>query len=520
MSVPAGSFPAVAAVAVGCPGIQALDPVCQLGGVASSIAGAGVGAVFGAVSGWVVSGAAWLLQQVDDALSASTAVDVGATWFTSHFERMAAVAAVVVLPLLLLAAMQAVLRQSAAMLLRSFLVQLPLAFLLTGAAVRLVQLAVSVTDALGARVTSGTDLAQVLAQVTTGLTASSANPAMPAFVLLLGGLLVALGSFALWLELVVRAASVYVAVLFLPLVLVAMVWPATAQWCRRLVDTLVALVLSKFVIVAILGLAAGAIVSGVSPGSGTPGFAAVLSGGALLLLAAYSPFTLLKLVPMVEAGAVHHLEAARHRMAAVAVAAPRSAAALALRHARAASFDAVVPGSGRSLSFEAPGGAGGPVGAGVGDAWGVAPGSFGESGEKSGTGAAATGAFGTDIPMWEGDPEATRAALERLSALAADGGARSGAASASGEEAPSPASGPPARTVARSRVVPLAPGVKPWRDGTHVIARDAMGPVIRWVPPDGPLPSGAGGPPPGGPGGSAPPGGRSGGEPAGEGTDG
>ena len=100
-----------------------------------------------------------------------------------------------------------------------------------------------------------------------------------------------------WVELLIRAAAVYVAVLFLPLALASLAWPAIAHWCRRLVDTLVALVLGKFVIVV-----------GAEPGRRGPGrghrvdpergrvaarrgrgFASVLGGAALLLLAGLRP---------------------------------------------------------------------------------------------------------------------------------------------------------------------------------------------------------------------------------------
>ncbi len=125
-----------------------------------------------------------------------------------------------------------------------------------------------------------------------------------------------MAALTLWLELVVRAAAVSVAVLFLPLALAALVWPSVAHWCRRLADTLVALVLSKFVVAAVLSLAAGAAAGGLGvSGSGNGGgFASVVTGIALLLIAILAPFTLLRLVPAVEAGAVAHLESTRHRL--------------------------------------------------------------------------------------------------------------------------------------------------------------------------------------------------------------
>ena len=92
--------------------------------------------------------------------------------------------------------------------------------------------------------------------------AAGGQPAAPTFVLFLGGMAVVVGAVLVWVELLLRAAAVYVAVLFLPLALASLAWPAISHWCRRLVDTLVALVLSKFVIVAVLSLAVGALAAG------------------------------------------------------------------------------------------------------------------------------------------------------------------------------------------------------------------------------------------------------------------
>jgi hypothetical protein len=61
------------------------------------------------------------------------------------------------------------------------------------------------------------------------------------------------------------------------------------------------LVISKFAIASVLALAAGLLL-------GSSGLAAVVQGVALLAMAAFAPFALLKLVPVVEAGAVAHLE--------------------------------------------------------------------------------------------------------------------------------------------------------------------------------------------------------------------
>ena len=111
----------------------------------------------------------------------------------------------------------------------------------------------------------------------------------------------AIVAFVLWLELAVRSAAIAAASLFLPLALVGLAWPATSHWARRLGETLAALVLSKLVIASVLALAAGLLGS-------SSGVSGVVEGVALLAVAAFAPFALLKLVPAVEAGAVAHLE--------------------------------------------------------------------------------------------------------------------------------------------------------------------------------------------------------------------
>ena len=188
-------------------------------------------------------------------------------------------------------------------------------------------LSLSATDAMSDAVAGGTgaDVTSLLSGVTTGLVDAAADPTIASFVLLLVALLVAVAAFVLWLELLIRAAAVYVAVLFLPLALATLVWPAVSHWCRRLVETLAALILSKFVIVATLSLAAGAVVVGHrrhgarTDRASPPSWPAARSS----LMATFVPFAILRMIPAVEAGAVAHLDGLRERgTAAMTAAAP------------------------------------------------------------------------------------------------------------------------------------------------------------------------------------------------------
>ena len=253
-------------------------------------------------------------------MSATTSIDLSAGWFSAHEAVMASLAAAVVLPMACCAAIQAVYRQSASMLLRTFLVHLPLSLLFTGVAVTLVRMALAVTDAMSATVLSsaGVDTTNLLSGLFTFLVPAAlvTGPAVPGFVVFIGGLRRRQRPRScLWLELVVRAAAVSVAVLFLPLALAALVWPSVAHWCRRLADTLVALVLSKLVIAAVLSLAAAAVAGGLGV-VGERERRGLRRGGDGDRPARRRhpvPFTLLRLVPAVEAGAVAHLESTRHR---------------------------------------------------------------------------------------------------------------------------------------------------------------------------------------------------------------
>jgi hypothetical protein len=98
-----------------------------------------------------------------------------------------------------------------------------------------------------------------------------------------------------WLELAMREAAVYIVVLMLPLAFAALVWPARRMWAVRAVEMLFALILSKFAIVAVLGLGGAALDHFTAHGLG-----AMLAGMVLVLLAAFAPWAVLRLLPLAE----------------------------------------------------------------------------------------------------------------------------------------------------------------------------------------------------------------------------
>ena len=439
--IPGGSCPSAAAAL----GAAGLGPVCQLapgvagvaGSAVSQLAGFGVDSVLNALGTWVAGGATWLLAQIGGVLGATTGIDLGASWFTSHYGTMAALASVIIMPFLLLGIIQSIYRQSASMLVRSIVVNVPLAILLTAVAVRLVQLGLAVTDAMSAAVAQGAglDTGHFMASVTLELSGTqAASPTgVPAFLLFLGALAVVFGAVLVWIELLIRASAVYVAVLFLPLAMASLAWPAVAHWCRRLVDTLLALILGKFVIVSVLSLAVGALAggtgstpsgaSGSANSSGGGGFGAVLSGAALLLLSAFAPWALFRLLPFLEGGAIGHLEGLGHRARQPVFAPAKGLVHDAMRVSMASSLAGAAAGTvvgalggaaGSAVGKAARGGAGGDLGGALGG--GGPAGSGPDQGQSSAqsTGVGTTESPGHAIPAWAVHPEATAAARHYL----------------------------------------------------------------------------------------------------------
>ena len=120
--------------------------IVAAGGIVDRVVGFGVNEVLDGIGQWVGRGASEMLTQAGNALSASTRPELGKPWFAQHFADMTRVAALVVLPMLFVSIIRAIVRQDLSVLLRSALVHLPLAALLTAVAVELVQLSLAATD--------------------------------------------------------------------------------------------------------------------------------------------------------------------------------------------------------------------------------------------------------------------------------------------------------------------------------------------------------------------------------------
>jgi hypothetical protein len=270
-----------------------LNPI---GSLASGVAGSAAGYVLRGISSWVLNGTKGALEEVASAIGAATAPNLESTWFSSTYWRVAALAAMLTIPFLCAAAVQSVARADLSLLARVAFGYLPLSVLGVSLAAPLTMLLLAATDQMSAAVSAGAasggahflthaaGIAGLLA------TASGGSP----FFAVVVGLLALIAAMALAVELLVRAAAVYVVVLMLPLAFAALVWPARRVWAVRMVELLASLILSKFVIVAVLSLAAAAFTHG------TPGVGELLVAMSLMLLSTCAPWALMRILPFTE----------------------------------------------------------------------------------------------------------------------------------------------------------------------------------------------------------------------------
>jgi hypothetical protein len=273
----------------------------HLGGAVKALGGSGVkkaGAALGlaAIAASVVGGARYALQKTANVIGTTTRPNLESTWFSSIYWRMAAVSALLTLPFLFAAAVQAMIRSDLAMLGRAAFGYLPLAMLAVAVAAPMATLLLSGSDEMSAIVSAtaghaGGDFLDRASGLAAGLSLTGAG----LFVSFFLALLTVAATVTLWLELTIRQAAVYLIVLMLPLFFAAMVWPARRIWAIRAVELLVSLILSKFAIVAALALGGAAL------GHTTfPGPAAFATGTTLVLLATLSPWALMRLLPLHE----------------------------------------------------------------------------------------------------------------------------------------------------------------------------------------------------------------------------
>jgi hypothetical protein len=293
-------------------GIVAIADIPVVSDIVKTAVGAPAGwaweKVTSGLTSWILGAVGYFVDGVLNFLKTAARPDVTAAWFAgsgSPYATVRTVAVTLLLGFVLLGLLQGLLAGDANAMLRRVVSDLPFAVLGMIATTVIVAKLLDLTDALSTAVLgqSGGQAVDFLSGFGVQVTGATQG-----FAAVLLGIVAVLAAFFVWVELMVRSVLVYVLVALSPLAFAASVWPVAKGIVRKLAELLIAIILSKLVVciaisVGVAALAGNQNSTAPANGSGDPGasLGALFVGTAVLGLAAFAPFMLLKLIPVAEA---------------------------------------------------------------------------------------------------------------------------------------------------------------------------------------------------------------------------
>jgi hypothetical protein len=253
----------------------------------------------GSIAKSCAQAAAWVINQVAGAVGGSSGVDFTNTGFLKQYAIVFAASTILTVLLWMLAVIKRAVRGDA--IVTAVTEATGFLWLAVGASAftpvilyAMIQLTDSVTDAIGSTTSAGTNnflasFANTLSPTNGSTSAIGGGPILLIFV----SLVAMISAAVLWLELLIRAAMLYVGAALAGAVYAGLVdkdlWPHVRRWAGMMI----AVDMVKPVIVIVLGLAA-AISSGTAP---TSAFASVLSGLAIMVLSIFASGLIYRFVP-------------------------------------------------------------------------------------------------------------------------------------------------------------------------------------------------------------------------------
>jgi len=265
------------------------------GGLIGEAAGAAGNGIMDALASWMIGAASTITSFVSSAMRQTTTPQLQSAWYEAQFAPMADLGAALGLLVALIAFASAAIRRSPEAL-AATLAGIVRAGLGTSLAVALTVIGLDVCDQISSAVLSGSPhafwgtVAHAWGTKGFGGFGSSALAMLIALIEVFAAIFV-------WLELIVRNAAIYIAVLFFPVVLAASIWPALSSWTGRLARLLLLFVILKPVALIVLSLAGNAAAAGLSLGSGIPSsVGTILAATVIFALAAFAPWALMYLL--------------------------------------------------------------------------------------------------------------------------------------------------------------------------------------------------------------------------------
>lgn len=276
--------------------VPVISGVCD---VAGNAAGSLVTAPFDWLAEAMGNAAAWMFESVWTIFDSTTMVDVTSSHYTRVYNILFGVAVFVMLAFFMLQVIGGMIRREPAALSRAAL-GLAKSILGSFVALALLTTALEITDQLcvGIVHAAGTNMEQMgdrIALLAAGIGGLNiAAPGAGAIVtIFIAGLAIG-AAFIVWISLLIRKALLLIAIVFAPVALAGATWDQTRGWVGKWAQFVIALIVSKVVLVVIFLLATAQVsapIDGDLKSASEP-----IAGVVLMLLAGFAPYLTYKAV--------------------------------------------------------------------------------------------------------------------------------------------------------------------------------------------------------------------------------
>lgn len=291
----------------GIPGIeQACDAAEAVGGAAGGAVDAVIGApaaaagaigssILDQVTSWMTDAAQWVTSKIQGLITQTSTPELDAGWYQERWQGMVALGGGLAVLVAMIALGSAALRRDPDAL-GGIFIGMFRAGIGTGLVVPFVVIALSVADGISnwvAAQAAGETASKFWGDVASAWGSADHGGLGSTAIAFLFALVQVIAGIAVWIEMLLRNAGIYVAVLFMAAALAASIWPRLRSWQDRLVSLLFVMIAMKPVIVVVLSLAGSAAAAG---GGADKDLGLVLAAVVILVLAAFTPWVLMMLV--------------------------------------------------------------------------------------------------------------------------------------------------------------------------------------------------------------------------------
>ncbi len=297
--------------------VPVISDVCD---VAGDAAGSLVAAPFDWLAEAMGNAAAWMFESVWTIFDSTTMVDVTSSEYTKVYNILFGIAVFVMLGFFMLQVMGGMIRREPAALSRAAL-GLAKSILGSFVALALLASALEITDQLciGIVHAAGTNMEQMgdrIALLAAGIGGLNiAAPGAGAIVTIFIAALAIGAAVMVWVSLLIRKALLLIAIVFAPLALAGSSWDQTRGWVSKWAQFVIALILSKVVLVVMFLLATAQVSAPID--TDLTSVSDPIAGVVLMLLAGFAPYMTYKAISFMGFDTYHAMSAEQEAKSAL-----------------------------------------------------------------------------------------------------------------------------------------------------------------------------------------------------------